>query len=40
MTEVVIPLGEHKEPKKLILGDIEGGEKTFLGDENKIYILG
>ena len=28
MTEVAIPHGEHKEPKQLIQGYIEGGENT------------
>ena len=30
MTEVAIPHGEHKEPKQLIQGGIEGGENTPL----------
>ena len=38
MTEVAIPHGEHKDPNQHIQGGIEGGEKTPLGDENKIYI--
>ena len=38
MIEVAIPQGEHKKPKQLIQGGIEGGENTPLGDENKIYI--
>ena len=38
MIEVAIPHGEHKDPKQLIQGGIEGGENTPLGDENKIYI--
>ena len=38
MNEVEIPRGEHKEPKHLIQGGIEGGENTPMGDENKIYI--
>ena len=38
MTEVLIPHGEHKEPKQLIQGGIEGGENKPLGDENNIYI--
>ena len=38
MTEVAIPHGEHKEPKQLIQGGIEGGQNTPLGDQNKIYI--
>ena len=38
MTEVAIPQGEHKDPKQLIQGGIEGGENTPLGDQNKIYI--
>ena len=36
--EVAIPHGEHKEPKKLIQGGIEGGENTPLLDKKKIYI--
>ena len=28
MAEVAIPRGEHKEPKQLIQGGIEGGENT------------
>ena len=35
MNEVAIPQGEHKEPKQLIQGGIEGGENTPLGDEKK-----
>ena len=38
MTRVEIPHEEHKEPKQLIQGGIEGGENTPLRDENKIYI--
>ena len=38
MIEIAIPHGEHKEPKQLIQGGIEGGENTPLGNENKIYI--
>ena len=30
MTEVEIPHGEHKEPKLLVQGGIEGGENTPL----------
>ena len=30
MTEAAIPHGEHKEPKQLIQGGIEGGENTPL----------
>ena len=38
ITEVTIPLGEHKDPKQLIQGGIDSGENTPPGDENKIYI--
>ena len=38
MTKVEIPHREHKDPKQLIQGGIEGGENTPLGDQNKIYI--
>ena len=38
MIEVETTHEEHKEPKKIIQGGIEGGENTPLGDENKIYI--
>ena len=38
MNEVEIPQGEHKDPKQLIQGGIEGGENTPRGDQNKFYI--
>ena len=38
MIEVAIPQGDHKDPKQLIQGGIEGGENTPPWDENKIYI--
>ena len=38
MVEVAIPHEEHKEPKQIIQGGIEGGENTPLWVENKMYI--
>ena len=35
MTEVVIPQGEHKDPKQLIQGGIKGGENTPLKIKTK-----
>ena len=38
MIEVEIPQGEHKDPKQLIQGGIDGGKKTPLGYQNKKII--